>query len=224
MYLSIVTALAVGVVGVLIITRFLGKKQLSQVTPIDFVYVLILGGIVDQAMYDPDIQVQHIAFTFAVWGSMIWGVETLAQRSDKFRTLIKGGKHVLIKEGVVNPKNLRRNKLEVEQLRTLLRMQGVFSIREVKYAILETSGMLSVLEKGGEAPLTKRDYFDEFEENVPTYLLIEDGSIHEKELKALGRDKDWLKTALQKEGCRLKDIYIGEWSEKDGFFIQKAEG
>ncbi|MFZ4450875.1 DUF421 domain-containing protein [Salibacterium aidingense] len=220
MFMSIIISLGIGIVGVIIITRILGKKQLSQVTPIDFVYVLILGGIVEEGLYTTQTSWYHIAFTFVVWGLMVWTIETLTQRYDKFRNLIKGTNNVLVEDGKVNYKALRKNKLEIEQLRTLLRMQSIFSLKDVEYAVLETSGTVSVLEKAEGEPLSKADYLEDIDRNVPSFLLVENGEIHQKTLKRTPKDEEWLLKELSQKGVELKDIYFAEWDAKSGLFIQ----
>lgn len=220
MFMSIIMSLGIGIVGVIVITRILGKKQLSQVTPLDFVYVLILGGIVEEGLYTTQTSWYHILFTFVVWGLMVWILETLTQRYDKFRSLIKGTNNVLVENGQVNYKALKKNKLEIEQLRTLLRMQSVFSLKDVEYAVLETSGSVSVLPKAEGEPLSKADYLEEFDTNVPSYLLVEDGQVHHKNLKQSAKDEDWLLDELAKQGYQLNNIYFAEWDANDGFLVQ----
>ncbi|WP_079476290.1 DUF421 domain-containing protein [Marinococcus halophilus] len=223
MFMSIIISLGIGIVGVIIITRMLGKKQLAQVTPLDFVYVLILGGIVEEGLYSTQTQWYHIVFTFVVWGLLIYILETLAQKYDAFRWFIKGGNAVLVQDGKVHYKNLKKNKLELEQLRTLLRMQGIFSLREVEYAVLETSGTVSVLEKAEEEPLSKGDYFERVSRNEPTFLIVENGAIHQSNLTASGLEPTRLNEELQRWGHQLNDLYLVEWSNKDGFFIQTKQ-
>jgi uncharacterized membrane protein YcaP (DUF421 family) len=210
----------IGLLGVVVITRFLGKKQLSQVTTLDFVYILVLGGIVQQAIYEPHIRTHHMLFAFLVWGGFIWIVETCAQRFDKFRTIIKGPNSILVQNGKVNVKALEKSKLEMGQLRTLLREQGVFSVKDVKHAVLETSGMLSVMTYASKEPVTKEDILEDYPENDPTYLLVEEKDINYRNLKHIGKTKVWLLKELEKEGHKLENLYFAEWNKLNGFYFQ----
>ncbi|SDI79478.1 DUF421 domain-containing protein [Alteribacillus bidgolensis] len=154
---------------------------------------------------------------------MIWIVETITQKFDNLRTLMKGSSSILIEDGKVNTKALKKAKLEMEQLRTLLRMQGIFSLRQVEHAVLETSGMVSVMEKAREEPVSKGDVLEDYEKNVPTYLVVEEKDINDRNLKLMGKSKEWLLDELQKLNYHLEDIYFAEWSKTDGFFIQSYQ-
>ncbi|WP_347861939.1 DUF421 domain-containing protein [Salimicrobium sp. PL1-032A] len=133
---------------------------------------------------------------------------------------MKGEPAIIISEGKLNAKAMKRNLLEAEQVRTLLRMQGVFSIAEVEYAVLENNGSLSVLEKAGEQPVKRGDQDIDYHESEMSYLLIEEARINEKTLEKVGKDVDWLKDHLEKEGYEPEDIYYLEWCEQDGFTLQ----
>ncbi|WP_371068931.1 DUF421 domain-containing protein [Sediminibacillus sp. JSM 1682029] len=220
MFLSIIFKLLIGLIGIVAITRFLGKKELSQVTPLDFVYVLILGGIIEEAIYDQNTKFYHVLFALFLWGFLIWGVEKITQKFETLRTIMKGKNVVLIEDGKVNVKTIKENKLEIEEIRTLLRMKGIFSINQVQFAILETSGMISVIEQAKNEPVTKKELLEDYTENAPSYLLIEEKEIKEDNLKKMGKEKDWILSEIKKKGYQLNDIYFAEWNKKEGLFIQ----
>lgn len=219
-YIDTLVKLTISLMAIIIVTRLLGKKEMSQVTPLDFVYTLILGGIVDNSLYDTTTSHWEILFALAVWGTLIFIVERTTQRFDSWRYLMKGEPAIIISEGKLNAKAMKRNLLEAEQVRTLLRMQGVFSIAEVEYAVLENNGSLSVLEKAGEQPVKRGDQDIDYHESEMSYLLIEEARINEKTLEKVGKDVDWLKDHLEKEGYEPEDIYYLEWCEQDGFTLQ----
>ncbi|SDW19501.1 Uncharacterized membrane protein YcaP, DUF421 family [Marinococcus luteus] len=223
MFMSIIISIGIGLIGIIVITRLLGKKQLAQVTPLDFVYVLVLGGIVEQGLYNTDIQWFHMVFTFVLWGFVIYVLETLTQKYDGFRWFIKGANTVLMQDGQVYHHNLKKNKLELEQLRMLLRTQGIFSFRDVEYATLETSGTLSVLEKAGAAPASMNDDPGAPVRNEPSFLLVENGAMHLSNLQASGWDAPRLKEELHHLGYQLTDLYFAEWTSQDGFFVQTKQ-
>lgn len=220
MFMSIMISVGIGLLGIVVITRLLGKKQLAQVTPLDFVYILVLGGIVEQGLYNTDVQWFHMVFTFVLWGLVIYVLETLTQKYDGLRWFIKGGNAVLMQDGQVYHHNLKKNKLELEQLRMLLRTQGIFSFRDVEYAILETNGTVTVLEKAETASASRDDDSSAPAQKEPSFLLVENGSMHLSNLRASGWHAPDLKEALHHLGYRLTDLYFAEWTSKDGFFVQ----
>ncbi|QTN00897.1 DUF421 domain-containing protein [Sediminibacillus dalangtanensis] len=222
-YLSIAVKLVVGLIGIVIVTRFLGKKEMSQVTPLDFVYALILGGIIEDGLYEQQTSLGQMMFALFIWGAIVYLIESSTQKFDNWRNVIKGKPTILIEKGKINIKQLKKAKLEIEQLRTLLRMEGIFSLKEVAYAVLENSGTVSVLQKAGEKPLAKQDYLQDFQKSDITFLLVEEGDINDSTLNDIGKSEEWLRQQLRKEGYELEQVYYGEWSRTDGFVIQSYD-
>src|SRR5699024_624091 len=113
-YLYIVVKLVTGMLGLIAVTRLLGKKEMSQVTPLDFVYALVLGGIIEESMYDQATGLGEIFTALLVWGTLIFTVEKVTQKSDRLRHTLKGTPSLIIENGQVNIKTLKKNKLEIE--------------------------------------------------------------------------------------------------------------
>ncbi|USK50303.1 DUF421 domain-containing protein [Bacillus sp. CMF12] len=220
MYLSITIKMAVGLVALLAVTRILGKKELSQVTPFDFVYAVVLGGIIEETIYDEKVTTLQVIYSALLWGAFIYIIEILAKKKNIFRTILKGRESVLVKGGKLNVKEMEKNHLEMEQLRTMLRQKGIFSMNEVKYAYLETNGGLSVMKYQKEEPVTPEIMKLEVKEKNPSTLLIDEGEVVDDGLKLLGKDGEWLRESIKTEGCHnIKDIFCAEWSEEEGFYI-----
>ncbi|WP_409298694.1 DUF421 domain-containing protein [Peribacillus sp. SCS-26] len=211
LYLSIVLKLVAGLAALVVVTRLVGKKRMSQVTPFDFVYALILGGMVEETIYHTDHTIPQMLFSVAVWGALIYSVEKLTQKFDKLRAPLKGSSQVLIRNGNVSIHELEKASLELEELRGMLRQKGIFSLKEVNYIFLENSGDISVL-KYPETPVVEE----------PSVLLVNEGHIHEGNLKQIEKDKEWLIHEISEEGIKdIKDVYYAEWSKPDGFFIKQ---
>lgn len=209
-----------GLISLLIVIRLVGKKELSQVTPFDFVYLLVLGGFLEEGMYDKNVTIFHIAYTIFLWGLLIYMIEKVTVKSEWFRKLLKGECTDIISNGKVNVKALEKNKMEMEQLRILLRNQGYFSVTEIEHATLETNGTLSILPKVKGAAVTVNMLDLNPPENEPTYLFVDEGEIKEKEVKKAGKTKEWLLAQLNKQGIEDPSvIYYGEWSETRGFYF-----
>jgi uncharacterized membrane protein YcaP (DUF421 family) len=221
MFLSIAIKLVLGLIAMLLIMRVLGKKEMAQVTPFDFVYALVLGGILEEGLYDKNVSILHILFTFLIWGILIYVVEILVLRQDKLRDPIKGQPALLIENGNINIKAMEKNHMELEQLLSMLRGKGVFSLREVKYAILETGGSLSVMKHAESQPATAKMLDIQPPSKEMSLLLIDEGAIEEDNLKYAGKNKDWLFSEIKKEGYeKPEEIYYAEWNNEDGFFIK----
>ncbi|MEK4947326.1 DUF421 domain-containing protein [Carnobacterium sp. FSL W8-0810] len=208
MFLQIASKLVVGLIGLLLVTRLLGKKTLSEITPFDLIYTLVLGGILEESLYDDKINILHFLFAVALWGIMIYFLESVVQKKDKINTFIKGTPSVLIYDGELNLLEIKNNHIEMEQLRSMLRSQNCFSLRTVKYAVLEIGGSISVMNKSEED--------EEF-----SYLLVDESVIEIKTLQSIGKDKKWLIENLKEEGYQnLEEIVYAEWSSKQGLYVK----
>jgi uncharacterized membrane protein YcaP (DUF421 family) len=223
MYLTITLKLLFGFIGFVTVTRILGKKLISQMTSFDLVYAVILGGIIEEGIYNKEVKIVHVLYAITLWGVIIFIIEKLTEKFKALRTPLRGKTSVLIRDGELNITEIERNSLEMEQLRTMLRQHGVFSLREVKYAFLETSGDISVMTYAKSSPVTPDILkINAAEDQEPSTLLIDEGKIEDDSLKIIGKSKEWLLEVLRKEGIeRIEEVYYAEWTEQDGLFIKK---
>lgn len=175
MYIGIASKMLIGSLGVFIVIRLIGKKATSELTHFDLLYVIILGALVEEALYDDKVNVLHVIFAIALWGCVVYVVERILEKTEKMSSLVQGEPSVLIEKGKLNVKELRENYLDMEQLRAILRQHNCYSIHEVYYAILEINGSLTVI------PKQKKE--------IPTFLLVEEGAIKFKTLNGLGKSE-----------------------------------
>ena len=139
MYVNIALKLITGMLGILVFLRITGKAQMAQITPLDTVSAFVIGALVGGVLYNPDMSMWHILFALAVW-TVFNMLVRFAMRSAKLRHLIKGESSMLVKDGAINFKAFKRNSLEMEQFRMLLRQKGIFSMFDVDDVVFETNG------------------------------------------------------------------------------------
>ncbi|SHN26566.1 DUF421 domain-containing protein [Gracilibacillus kekensis] len=223
---TITIKIIAGFIALLIVLRIMGKKELTQITPVDFVYLLVLGGLMENAVYDKSVTIWQVLYSLGLWSVLIFILELLVRNFEWLRPIVKGSPSVIINEGVLNIKSLKKNKLESEQLRSMLRLQGIFSIKEVKYAILEPSGDLSVMEYERERPITADMLNMEPKETTLSHLVVDEGEIQYNVLSEINKSEEWLIDVLEEHGHKtIKDIYYAEWSESDGLIVNNySEG
>ncbi|WP_040952457.1 DUF421 domain-containing protein [Gorillibacterium massiliense] len=224
-YATIALKLIIGFLGLWIITRFLGKKEISQLTPFAFVSSLILGEIVGNIMYQQKLPVWQLVFAFAVWGVLTYLFEWMTERGKKIQAVLDGKPSILIREGKIDRSEMKRNKLDFEQLRLLLRMQNVFSLREVHYALYETSGVLTVMKKTAyETVKNETLQLSPKEKSLP-FLILEDGSIQHDALQQTGKTEEWLIKELRNQGFPdYRKVLYAEWTPEDGLFVSGGHG
>lgn len=207
-YLKTILDLTLGMAGMILLVRMTGKKSLSDLTPFDVIYLLMIGGILEQVLYEENRPVTYVLWGFIVWGVLILLVERWVFRSDRYRHKLKGRPAVLIWDGMLNFEELKRNHIELEQLRTIMRQQGCFSLKNVEQLVFEINGRGSIIKKSENV-----DYL--------TYLLVDEGEPEVKVLETLGKDEEWLTNNLEKEGYKnISDILYCEWSKEEGFYVQ----
>ncbi|MFS0865152.1 YetF domain-containing protein [Fredinandcohnia sp. 179-A 10B2 NHS] len=220
-YFRIVLDLVCGLLGLLILTKILGKTQITQITPFDFISALVLGELVGNAVFDDKIGVLQILFAVTIWGVLIYIIEVITQKIAITRPYLEGKPAIIIHKGQIIKEKLKKNKLDINQLQHLLRSKNVFSIREVEYAILETDGSISVLKKSSYEQPTRQDYNMEEKKVRLPITLISDGQIINENLKESGFTEEWLISELRSKGVNsYKDLLIAEWLEEDGLYIQ----
>ncbi|HGF8006990.1 TPA: DUF421 domain-containing protein [Enterococcus faecium] len=211
MIFSITMKLVFGLIGLLLVVRLLGKKSMSEITPFDLVYTLVLGGILEESTYDDNVHVGHVLFAIALWAVMIYGIERIVQKNEKVNRWVKGEPSVLIKDGIINMTELTNNHIEMEQLRAILRQQECFSLENAKHVILENAGQMSVLKKSDE-------------DKALSILLVDEGQIQHKVLQSNQLTEAWLMENLKKEGyADVKQLIYVEWSEEKGLYILNKE-
>lgn len=209
MYGDIAIKLIIGMLGVLFFLRVSGKAQMAQITPLDTVSAFVIGALVGGVIYNPDMDVWHLIYALLLW--------TLANlliryclRFRLLRKIIKGDSVYIVKSGALNLKVFRRNLLEMEQLRTLLRSKGIFSMFDVDDVRFETNGEVTVSTKSGSSE---------------SYLLVNNGSILQSSLHNAEHDENWLKNQLGRLGfTEIDNLYCVEWTPGKGFYIVSKDG
>ncbi|MFC7686479.1 YetF domain-containing protein [Ureibacillus sp. GCM10028918] len=215
-----------GFIALLFAAKILGKTQISQLTPFDFISAMVLGELVGNSVYDDNIKIWSILYALFLWTVLIFTVEKLTQKFRRLRKTFEGNPSIIIRKGKIDREQLSSNHLDIDQLQQMLRQQrDIFSIREVEYMILEPNGQISVMRKAKYASPTVEDLSVK---QKPAYLpitLISDGKVVPDNLREAGYDEEWLLKQLKKRDItRFEDALYAEWVEDDGFFCLKMNG
>jgi len=212
--------LLVGFFALLFSTKVLKNRQLSQITPFDFISALVLGEFVGNAIYDKEVTTDYILYAVFLWTLLLYIVEKITQNYKSTRNFFEGSPMILIRGGKIDYKELKRSMLDINELQQLLREKQVFSVRQVEYAVLERNGSVSVLKKSqyenptlSDLKLVAKPVY------LPTTLVI-DGEILWNNLKAIGYEEKWLSEQLKKNGAKhLRDVFYAEWQEEEGLHL-----
>ncbi|MFB4160856.1 DUF421 domain-containing protein [Geomicrobium sp. JSM 1781026] len=220
--LQTASELIVGFVALLIMLKLLGKATLAQITPFDFISALILGDLIGNAIYEEEARIGSILFSISVWGGLIYLLEWTTQKYRGTRSILEGKPSIIVRDGQLDRLELKKNKLDINQLQQLLRRVNVFSIRNIAYAILETDGTVSVLQKSTYATPTNADlHVPEKQVSLPI-SFITDGKVEWDNLSQAGFDERWLLSRLQERNIyNYYDVLYMDWQKEEGIHIQK---
>jgi uncharacterized membrane protein YcaP (DUF421 family) len=141
----------------LILARFLGKKQMSQMTFFNYMTGITIGSLAANIISNNDNSLLEEILGLIWWGTLTVVLTYATLKSESLRTLVDGEPVILIRNGLLQKESLKTTKISLEDLSMMLREQYIFSITEVDYAILEPNGQLSVLKKQSQLNLTRAD-------------------------------------------------------------------
>lgn len=207
----------VGFFVLLILTRILGKKQLSQVTLFTYITGIALGNIAGDMVVHRDIKLMDGVTGLILWAVLTLILEYISLKSARARVLLDGEPSIVIKKGKIVEKAMATNKLNMDDLTMLLRINDVFSVAEVDYAILEPNGQLSVLKKQEHESAIRKDFNLQTTPRryLPTELVV-DGKAIARNLLELNISEAWLKDQLQVKGIDSMDEIIYAELQGDG--------
>lgn len=200
-----------------IISKLLGKKQIAQLEFIDYAVGISLGSIAADWAIANDEPFYYYLISMAIFFILAWLVAIIGRKSTFLKRLFKGKPSTLIYEGKIEYKQLKKNKIDVNDLLSMLREKNYFDINDVAYAIFEPSGKLSVLPKGNQKPVVIEDVNKgAIKPSNLTDVLIVDGVISGSGLNRLNKDKQWLFKQLHLSSKKeLKNIILATYDQAE---------
>lgn len=213
-YLILINA-SVAFVYLFIISKFLGKKQIAQMEFIDYVVGISLGSIASEMASATDEPWWHYILSMSVFFILSLSITFLGRKAPFFKKLLKGKPQIIISEGKLNYKNLKKSKMDVNDVLALCRVAGYFDINDVAYAIFETNGDLSVMPIGRRKPVTISDIGKKPTQSALTNIVLIDGVVCKDALKHLNKSEEWLYDKLNiKDKKKLKQFLLIGYNEK----------
>lgn len=204
----------------LILTRIMGSKQLSQLTFFDYVVGITIGSIAATMSVDKNIQISNGLVSLAIWGLFPVALSFIGLKSRKFLQFTDGRPYIVIKDGEVLEDTMKKSKLAIDELMMLLRERGVFKVEDVEIAILETNGQLSVMRKSDLDPVTPQQLGLQIKLEKPPSLVIADGEILQDNLSNLGVTKKWLMNELKKQGIQsIEEVFLGQLDSDKKLYV-----
>jgi uncharacterized membrane protein YcaP (DUF421 family) len=203
----------------LIMTRLLGKKQLSQLNFFHYVTGITLGNIAGFISLEIDGHVMLGLTAMFIWGIVPILLEYLSLKSKTVRDWFEGRGIVLIKDGKVLEDNLKKARFSSDELVQELRKNNAFRIADVEFAVLETDGDVSVLLRKEHQPLTPSHLGIQVPNEQEPQTVIMDGKIMDEPLATMGLSRRWLHEELEKLGVTLENVFIGQVDAKKNLTV-----
>ncbi|NBJ70908.1 DUF421 domain-containing protein [Roseburia sp. 1XD42-34] len=209
-----------GFVALFLLTKVLGKTQITQLTPFDFISALILGELVGNALFDKEASVVEIGFVIVLWGGLLYLTEIITQKFKRTRGILEGGPDFVIYRGKLIRDVMKKNNLDINQLHSLLRAKDVFSLKEVEFAFMETNGTVSVIRRPPYQTPNKQDLQVSTDKVYLATTLINDGEIIYDNLKEKNLTEEWLMEQLEAQQYKnVTDVFYAEYKKGEDLFI-----
>ena len=208
---------------VLIVMRLMGKREIGQLQPFELAISIMIADLASVPMTELGIPITNGIIPILGLLVMHMLISVINMKSLKMRTIMSGQPSLLIYRGKIDEKVLRKERLTLNELEEKLRSNNVFNLGDVEYAILETNGEVTVIQKPEKRNVIVEDLNISPEYEGISYELVIDGKIMEKNLKSIGKDEKWLNAQLKKFDAKPENTLIATIDGKNEFFCQKKE-
>lgn len=210
-------------VFVLVALRLMGKREIGQLQPYELVVTIMIADLASVPMQDVSIPILQgiIPILALVVGQIV--ISFLNLKSGIMRRLICGKPTIMIEKGKIVERSLKEQKYTINGLLTQLRIAGYSNLKNIDYAILETSGAISVIPKNKVMPVTRDDMNIKAEySGFPRAYVIDGSYIHEN-IKVSKFSEKMINDILKKQKVKLDDVFLLVIDENDEIFLQKKE-
>ncbi|WP_243300266.1 DUF421 domain-containing protein, partial [Bacillus litorisediminis] len=201
---------ALFVVVLFIITKWLGKKQISELSFFEYVTGISIGSIGAEVAMGLERNIFHGIIGIVIFAAIPFFAGLISLKSKGFRNFIEGKATVFIKDGKIMEDNLKKERYTIDELLALLRKKDIYQVADVEFAVLEATGDLSVMLKKENQPLTAKALNLSVPSVKEPQTVIMDGVIMDEPLATIGRSRAWLHTELDKLGVTVENVFLGQ--------------
>lgn len=206
---------------VLIVMRLMGKREIGQMQPFELAISIMIADLASIPMSDIGIPISNGIIPILGLLVMHLIISIINIKSSKMREFICGKPTILIYKGKIDEKKMKKERFTLNELEEKLRSNNITNIGDVEFAILETSGDISVIQKPNKRTTTPEDFNIMPEYEGISYNLVIDGKIMKDNLNKIGKDYEWLKKQTQKFQMMPEEAFIVTMNEKGNIFCQK---
>lgn len=192
----------------ILLIRLMGKRQVGQMEPSEFVVAMLIANLATIPIENPGFSIRSGLYPMALIFAAERIISILSFRSIRLRRLLCGKPVILVENGKPISRNLRRTRVNLDELAGQIRQQGILELSQVQYAILETNGALAVIPFPQFCPASARDAGVEASAQELPYTVISEGRLLEENLILAGKSRHWLEGYLSGKGCTQNQVLL----------------
>lgn len=217
--LDVVIRALISLVTLFLVTKMLGKKQVSQLSLFDYVIGISIGNFAAEMTINVDSQFLNGIVAVIVFGLIAYLISIATMKSIVLRRYFMGIPTILIQHGKLVKANLKKVKFDINDLLEECRGNGYFDISEIEYAIMEANGKLSILPNGENKPITIKDMTLKPPKQGLCANVVIDGKVMHNTLKNLNKTEDWLLKELHNRGKNVEGILLATYDVNEKLSI-----
>lgn len=218
--LIVIVRAYISLITLFLITKMLGKKQVSQLSLFDYVIGISIGNFAAEITINFDSSLIYGIVSVLIFGTFAYTISILTMKSIKIRRFFIGVPTVLIDKGQILEKGLKKVKFDINDLLEECRGNGYFDLNEIDYAIMEVNGKVSIMPKQPYKPITLKDMnLKESNQSLCSNVII-DSNIMENNLKNMNKNIEWLEQQLKIKGYEsLDNILLATLDKNEKFTV-----
>ena len=206
--LEVIPRSVLSLIILFIVTKMIGKKQVSELSLFDYVIGISIGNFAAEMTINTEVPFLYGVIAVFVFGFIALLVSWITMKNIKLRRLLIGNPNILVERGKLLEANFRKTKYDIHDFLEQCRISGYFDVSQIEYAVVEANGKLSILPKAEYQPVTPKDMNLKVNPTRLVANIIVDGHIMENALKDMHKDEEWLKKELKIKGYTSYDSIL----------------
>jgi uncharacterized membrane protein YcaP (DUF421 family) len=201
----------------------MGKRQIGQLDISDLITTLLISEIASLPIENPDIPIVYSIIPIVTLLTFEVTSSSLLSKSQFMKNIFSTRPSFLVKDGKIDQKALAKNRISIDELISKLRQQSINDIAEIKYAILEQDGQVSIVPYAPYRQPNLSDMHIKVKENGIMHVIIANGSLNSHGLDVIKKDKNWVEKQIAKRGVEIKDVFLMTVNDAGEIQITKKE-
>lgn len=210
--------------GLVLLMRLMGKRQLGDLELSELIVTILISEIAAHPILDENTTLLGVFVPAVTLMGLEYLLSFVAVKSVRLRGVLEGKPSLLVVRGRIDQTQMRKNRITPDELAEALRADGILDLRDVQYAVLETSGKINILPTPQQSPVTAGQMgVDQPDPGYPV-IVINNGRVMSDNLRLLGRDENWLLKQLRNNGLSSpQEVYMMTADSEDGVFLAPKE-